>query len=339
MGVFKGFGFYNGSNIRTFSSGQSMYAIANDTNVQTGRTFVSYDYGSNWTTIPDIINDFGIDISNNGQYVTILGGSDYRTINGGNSWLPITSSSAPNISSSGLYDYQLIRISPDGKYQIGSYTISYLYPPAGFSLSSDYGATWTTGSSINVVFTISENASYIYGFLNNDLYVSTNQGSSFTQLTGYSLTTYAKGISCSDNGQYVTVVTANKLIKKSSDYGATWTNFSSLTGGNNWQAISMSSSGQYQTAVLDCSVLKVIVRSSNYGASWSQVSLPFTSDATYCFGGVSVSSNGQYQVAGYFLSNGSGVLISSDYGATWTRTQLETNGGSGFPIIYNVAVN
>jgi len=72
-----------------------------------------------------------------------------------------------------------------------------------------------------------------------------------------------------------------------------------------WRAISISSSGQYQTAVN----YGYIYTSSNYGLTWTQLSY------NYSFAGVSVSATGQYQNACVY--NGA-IWTSSNYGQTWT---------------------
>ena len=81
--------------------------------------------------------------------------------------------------------------------------------------------------------------------------------------------------------------------------------------------ISMSASGQYQTAV-STGPLDFIYISSDYGVTWT----PTTQEVIYS--NVSISASGQYQtvVSGLNLDKLSPgfIYISSDYGATWTQT-------------------
>jgi len=74
-----------------------------------------------------------------------------------------------------------------------------------------------------------------------------------------------------------------------------------------WQAVAMSSSGQYQIAGGERSVY----RSTDYGVTWNLVK--DTGDFSNVES-LNVSPNGQYQIIGS-MDN---AFISSDYGATWT---------------------
>jgi photosystem II stability/assembly factor-like uncharacterized protein len=75
-----------------------------------------------------------------------------------------------------------------------------------------------------------------------------------------------------------------------------------------WGNISVSSDGQYMTAV---TVGGFIYQSSDYGTNWNQVA------SSQNWRDVSISSTGQYQTA---VFNGTGHIYSStDYGATWTE--------------------
>ena len=74
--------------------------------------------------------------------------------------------------------------------------------------------------------------------------------------------------------------------------------------------ISLSGSGKYQTAIGTN-----IYTSSNFGSSWSTVTLADTA-----FTGIGVSSTGQYQVA---VFNG-GIYLSTNFGVTWTKNATVT---------------
>jgi hypothetical protein len=137
----------------------------------------------------------------------------------------------------------------------------------------------------------------------------------------------------------------------SNNYGTVWT---PTAISKNWQAVAMSASGQYQTAVINNGLLYI---SSNYGVTWtstattrnlasrSNVGLRSISNGGsvwWCewihlyfqqlrcdvdihrhisgvqtWRGVAVSASGQYQTAGAY--NGF-LYISSNYGVTWTST-------------------
>jgi hypothetical protein len=90
----------------------------------------------------------------------------------------------------------------------------------------------------------------------------------------------------------------------SSDYGSTWAN---QTSTRKWYSISLSSSGQYQSAVVfDGNIWT----SSDYGNNWTSKA---TSISWYS---ISLSSSGQYQSA---VVNPGNIWTSSDYGNTWTQ--------------------
>ena len=96
---------------------------------------------------------------------------------------------------------------------------------------------------------------------------------------------------------------------------ATITNTDTTNGyGNVWQPIgiaenyvkvSMSSSGQYQTATVGGGQIYV---STDYGNNWSP------KNSNRAWGGISVSSSGQYQTATVY--NGQ-IYVSTDFGNTW----------------------
>jgi hypothetical protein len=78
-----------------------------------------------------------------------------------------------------------------------------------------------------------------------------------------------------------------------------------------WFSISISSSGQYQSAVIsDLFYTNKIYTSSDYGNTWSVSS----SSPSKFWKSISVSSNGKYQSA----IGSSQIYISSDYGNTWS---------------------
>jgi hypothetical protein len=95
------------------------------------------------------------------------------------------------------------------------------------------------------------------------------------------------------------------LMYISSNYGATWT---STATSQNWYGVSMSASGQYQTAVVYGGYIYI---SSNYGVTWTQQ----TVTSKYWWA-VTMSASGQYQTA--VVYNGF-LYTSSNYGVTWTQ--------------------
>lgn len=79
-----------------------------------------------------------------------------------------------------------------------------------------------------------------------------------------------------------------------------------------WTKISVSSTGQYQSASTSPGYVYV---SSSYGSTWIPSA---TVDSWF---GISISSTGQYQTA---CASGGYIITSNDYGTTWT-SHVETN--------------
>ena len=101
----------------------------------------------------------------------------------------------------------------------------------------------------------------------------------------------------------------------SPDYGSSWTIVSG-TSGLSWQGVSISASGQYQTAVANTNYIYI---SSDYGSTWTSdnINIDGSSQTKKLWLGVSISASGQYQTA---CANGNYIYISSNYGSTWTST-------------------
>ena len=133
------------------------------------------------------------------------------------------------------------------------------------------------------------------------------------------------GVSISASGQYQTAVINGGGIYTSSDYGNTWSITSapqtittdtfgiSITQLAHWSSISISASGQYQSAVI---FEGGIYTSNNYGTTWSHnISAPSGSR----WSSISISSSGQYQTA---VVSGESIYTSTDYGNTWSPNTI-----------------
>ena len=83
-------------------------------------------------------------------------------------------------------------------------------------------------------------------------------------------------------------------------------NWTARDSNRDWRSVSISSTGQYQTAVVPNGQ---IYTSSDYGINWTP------RDSSRDWRSVSISSTGQYQTAVVY---GGQIYISSDYGINWT---------------------
>jgi hypothetical protein len=206
--------------------------------------------------------------------------------------------------------------------------------------------------------------------LNNQVYISSNSGTTFTNVSLNSANFYPFGVSMSTNGQYIVVsgfsiipdgtITGYAKIAISSNYGASFTTtyidstlrpywytaFQSDTG-----KVSISGNGQYITAVFSYgefvgfpfNYIRPVgfkVTSSNYGSSFTA-----SATTTYAiFGAIALSETGQYQILGadwYDRNNvfpigwqeGFRGYVSTNYGATWTQKfeDYDYNNSQGYP--------
>ncbi len=113
-------------------------------------------------------------------------------------------------------------------------------------------------------------------------------------------------VSISTTGRYQVAIEELGGIYVSRDFGTTWTVKINI-GEASSNSVSMSTSGQYQTA----SNGRNIYISNDHGESWNSV---YNFGDTKVF--VSVSLNGQYQ---NIISAGDSLYQSRDYGLTWVR--------------------
>ena len=97
-------------------------------------------------------------------------------------------------------------------------------------------------------------------------------------------------------------------------FGDTWVSYTSASGTNNlWSSVSLSASGQYQTACTQTS--NVIYTSDDYGSSWVlRETLPGNRISS-----VSLSASGKYQTACTYSTTSGSIYTSDDFGATWTQ--------------------
>jgi hypothetical protein len=79
-----------------------------------------------------------------------------------------------------------------------------------------------------------------------------------------------------------------------------------------WTSVSVSASGQYQTAGRAFTTSTPIYTSKDYGVTWTQNPTNFPSNIQ----DISISSTGQYQIV---ATSNTGIWISTNYGATWTQ--------------------
>ena len=116
------------------------------------------------------------------------------------------------------------------------------------------------------------------------------------------------------------LMTATPPLDLSNNFGTVWTQATS-DATRQWNSISQSANGQYQTALVYGGYLYT---SDNYGATWSQNASIST---TQTWKSVSVSANGKYQTAVNYGGAGivNNIYRSKDYGVTWTSSIISYN--------------
>jgi hypothetical protein len=186
---------------------------------------------------------------------------------------------------------------------------------------------------------------------NNQIYISSNGGSSFTATTISTILIgfYPRGVAMSNNGQYVSVVgvtsmngLSNARIAVSSNYGVSF-EAGSYTDGTGYDMyysagkVSVSGNGQYMTAIFSYFVdpgsintfrpWSFRVYSSNYGSSWTKSSgSEFTK-----FLDIALDDSGQNQFItadwekpGILGTHGIKAFVTNNYGSTWTERYSNT---------------
>ena len=129
--------------------------------------------------------------------------------------------------------------------------------------------------------------------------------------------------------------TANPPLNYST-FGTRWLTVPAVNGApinTNWVSVAMSSTGQYQTAVVSGGGGRIYT-SLNYGANWALV--PTANGAPNVdWSRVAMSSTGQYQTASVYTG---GLYTSSNSGANWALVPAE-NGAPTNIIWYSVTIS
>jgi uncharacterized protein YjdB len=279
-----------------------------------GLLWTSSDYGVTWTSRATSSYWRAVSLSSTGQYQTAV------VSNGGNIWTSsdygVTWTDRGNTA---LY-WRSVSISSSGQYQTA------VIDNGNIWTSSDYGVSWTSRASALRWWSVSlsstgqyQTASTWNAATANLIYTSSDYGVTWT---GRASALDWRNVSVSSSGQYQTAVVNSGSIYFSRDYGITWSTTASYevlaptvtkaitaSSTRNWYRISLSSTGQYHTAVVYSG--GYIYTSSDYGVTFTER----TAAGARMWFSVSLSSTGQYQTA--VVANGN-IYTSSDYGATWT---------------------
>lgn len=194
-----------------------------------------------------------------------------------------------------------IAISSDGKYQSISDDAT-----TKIIVSDDYGKSWKyrgSGMQYSEIAMSSDGKYQIAGGIYRKLYSSNDYGNTWNVINNTPIR-FWRSVAISSNGQYQSacVNQGTDFIYVSNDYGNTWA--TKATQGQ-WDSISMSSDGKYQTVI---SAGSSVLISNDYGNTWVQSLGVFN-----YLQAVAVSSNGQFQTVAAL----EGLFISNNYGKDW----------------------
>jgi hypothetical protein len=206
-----------------------------------------------------------------------------------------------------------------GQYMLAgiSQFLSSGYQNGPLYVSSNYGSSWTFVPIVGYWYkvAISDNGQYMlaaeqYG----KVYRSTNYGVTWSE-SSLGISSY-RGVAISGNGQYQLVAInssfIDSVVKRSTDYGASWTTVLTGTYSNfNSCAIDNSGANFYVGGGVGS---PIVYRSTNQGSSWSIV---YSTSNFFAFvSDVNCTADGSKIVAPTFGQIG-GLLKSSNYGSSW----------------------
>jgi hypothetical protein len=158
------------------------------------------------------------------------------------------------------------------------------------------------------------------------LYLSTNYGSTFNSISGFSIT---QNYPCamSGTGQYMVMLVNGGYMYHSGNYGANWAQVTNISTTQNWTNVSLSKDGKYCLANGNNPTNNLYV-SSNFDTAnptFTQVSVYATMNTSPYFN--VISNLGQYMIQLNFSNDG--IAISTNYGVSFTKLTVANIGITG----------
>jgi photosystem II stability/assembly factor-like uncharacterized protein len=299
------------------AGGDYMTVSAFSNTIGIGRTYISNDFGVNWTVVSGSAVAQAVDSSGQFQYQNNRASIDY-----GNTWGSGVSARA-------------ISVNPT------TFTTPYIYGPStGGNLyrSVDQGSTYSVTSLSGFITKVatsggSNNGKYVAAVVDNDpggfpnysLYQSSNFGATWTTNLFFG----GQVLSCcavSDDGVYwlaaifTTFPSIESFIYRSTDGGASWS-YTGFSYGGTAENCAISNTGQYMTIILNNGTIgynSFIVNSTNYGATWSYSSGGYDNTGR-TYNDIAMSGQGRYRLLVNTDSGNTGcrTFYSADYGQNW----------------------
>jgi hypothetical protein len=269
-------------------------------------TYGTSFYNISTTSVPTSRYGGGA-VSGTGQYMVVvsLNYNGYSSSNYGVNWTLATGSAS----------FSGGRVYASGS---GQYFVMFGWLGSAPYISSTYGRSFyaSSGSSTSDVYGgISYTGQYM---ITNNQY-SMNYGVNWTAITNMTFPCI------SAYGEYVLAISVAgegsvKLAKlpywaNGQNYVTKfWTTKTALPTNGNYSGVSLSYTGQYQSA---CSLSGYLYISSDFGNSWK---IPSTLSSTSSYMATSISKNGQYIVAS--SSSFAGVYLSTSFGNSFTAITI-----------------
>jgi hypothetical protein len=308
------YGAWNG--ISVSSSGQYQTAVNASWNTPAGDyIFTSSDFGVTWTKRTQYTGSWvSVSVSSSGQYQTaaISNGllrfsrdygftwseyASYEITEGDQAGTSVSLSADGSVVAVGSPYYDISGGTNTGQMRVFSWTGS-IWSPRGDTIigeSTGDRSGWSASMSADGT-TVAIGAPYNNG--------ANGIGSGQVRVYKWSGTAWGAFGNVDIDGE-AGVLTPPRVVTAAE-----------RSGSGSWWSISLSSTGQYQSAVINNSANGNIYTSSDYGVTWTK-----RTQYTGSWYSISLSSTGQYQSA-VIQSTGSNIYTSSDFGVTWTqRTQ------------------
>jgi len=244
---------------------------------------ISSDYGVTWTAVivdsiqsspySYVVDWIQLSMDGSGKYLTAMSNvlGIFSSVNYGGSWF------RSNIT--GTINPEVLRITPNAKYQYAMYQYPYIYKtvfmqsvidmngPKGSSGTSainysKFSTNWNINSNYKNNVTSNQIAiSSSNSYITNGAYSSNDYGKTWTKTTLNNPSGY---IAMSEDGKYQISTDINGVIYYSNDYGKTWLE-SSCKGASTYLSCTLDGSLMFATHGYS------FLMSSDYGNAWSPV--------------------------------------------------------------------
>jgi hypothetical protein len=304
------------------AGGDYMTVVAYSLTLGQLRTYISSDWGVNWTIIIGGSLAQAVDSSGQFQYQRGRQSIDY-----GNTWVNYNLISAANSISVNPTTFTT-------PYIYGTTTGGNLYKSvdqgvsfSALSISGYFTKVATSGGSNNGKYVAAIKDNDPGGFPNYNLYQSYDYGATWNTILSFG----GQVLSCcavSDDGVYwlaaifTTFPSIESFIYRSTDGGASWS-YTGFSYGGTAENCAISNTGQYMTIILNNGTIgsnSFIVNSTNYGATWSYSNGGYDNTGK-TYNDIAMSGQGRFRILVNTdsVSGGGGARIfySNNYGQNW----------------------